>query len=222
MTMKTITEQVGTRIAKQLPGFQFQRQKSRLYRQTESGWQAVFLAVHPTSTKGIGKLAAHGQVRHDRIEALYTPFIPYLRKSDIKSHPTIAVNCDSLLTRRELVHGFQLEPASILLFADSYAAAIRTDVIPWLENYSNEQVLFEGLTSRDPKNWATSDRLTRFPVLMAILAIRGDAVGFDTVASEFADWCRQKHALCHAPLAQVMLGMRPTIDSNKRRRQVLQ
>lgn len=211
--MQQFTEQIGFLLAGQLPEFEFQKRKSRLYRETGTGWQSIVLEVLPSATQGMGKLAAHAQIRHDALEALYTPHHPYLKPKDAKTHPTMTANCDGLIKRKELVHAFGLEPASINAAADAYAAAIRTDVVPWLERFADEQELFDGLASSDPKTWVTSDRLTRFPVVMAILAKRGDTTGFDAVGTEFQDWCKQKHALVYAPLAAAMLNMRPTPDS---------
>lgn len=211
--MQQFTEQIGSLLAGRLPEFEFQKRESRLYRVTGTGWQSIVLEVLPSASQGIGKLAAHAQVRHDVLEALYTPHVPYLKPKDAKTHPTMTENCDGLIKRKELVHAFGLEPATINAVADGYAAAIRTDVVPWLERFADEQELFDGLAGSDPKTWVTSNRLTRFPVLMAILAKRGDTAGFDAVGTEFQDWCKQKHALVYAPLAAAMLNMRPTSDS---------
>ena len=211
--MQQFTEQIGSLLAGRLPEFEFQKRQSRLYRVTGTGWQSIVLEVLPSASQGMGKLAAHAQVRHDALEALYTPHDPYLKPKDAKRHPTMTENCDCLIKRKELVHAFVLEPATINAVADGYAAAIKTDVVPWLERFADEQELFDGLAGSDPKTWVTSDRLTRFPVLMAILAKRRDTAGFDVVGAEFQDWCMQKHALVYAPLAVAMLKMRPTSDS---------
>lgn len=211
--MKQFTEQIGLMLAERLPAFEFQKRESRLYRATKTGWQAIVLEVLPSASQGMGKLAAHAQVRHDDLEALYSPHHPYLKPKDAKEHPTLTANCDGLIKRKELVHAFSLEPASINAVADSYAAAIKADVVPWLERFADEQELFTGLAGNDPKSWVTSDRLTRFPVLMALLAKRGDTAGFDAVGTGFLEWCKQRHALVYAPLAAAMLNMRPTPDS---------
>jgi hypothetical protein len=207
--MKQFTERVGELIAERIPGFQFKKREGRLFRFTDNGWQSIALEVLPTASQGIGKLAAHAQVRHEQIEALYTQYHPFLQPKDAKFHATLTVNCDGLLQNKALAHGFGLDPASVNAFSEAYAEAIKSDVIPWLDKFSDEQALFIGLADSDPKKWATSDRLTRFPVLMAILARRGDIEGFDSAADEFQDWCKQKHALVYAPLATAMLRMRP-------------
>lgn len=208
--MKQFTERVGKLIAVRIPGFQFKKREGRLFRLTDNGWQAIVLEVLPTASQGIGKLAAHAQVRHEQIESLYTQYHPFIHPKDAKVHATLTVNCDGLLQNKALVQGFGLDPASVNTFAETYAEAIKSDVIPWLDKFSDEQALFIGLADSDPKRWATSDRLTRFPVFMAILARRGDIEGFDSAASEFHEWCKQKHALVYAPLAAAMLKMRPS------------
>ncbi len=209
--MEQYTDRIGSLVAKRIPEFQFQKRERRLFRSTDIGWQAVVLKVLPTATRGVGKLAAHAQVRHDRLEALYLPHHLYIEVQDAEMHPTLTVNCDTRLQGKSLVHGFSLEPASVDAFAEEYAEAIKADIMPWLERFSDEQALYDGLASSDPKNWVTSDRLIRFPVLMALLSSRGDASTFDSVASEFQEWCKQKHALVYAPLAVSMLNMRPHV-----------
>jgi hypothetical protein len=211
--MKQFTERIGTLIADLIPSFQFEKRKGRLFRATDNGWQAIAFAVLRTGSQGIGKLAAHAQVRHDQIESIYTPHHLYVKPNEAKLHPTLVTNCDVLLKDKALAHGFSLDPASVDAFARTYAEAIKSDVMPWLDKFSDEQSLFLGLADSDPKNWATTDRLIRFPVLMAILAKRQDAAGFDAVGVEFQEWCKQKHAVVYAPLAAAMLKMRPTPDS---------
>ena len=83
-------------------------------------------------------------------------------------------------------------------------------VIPWLDRYSQEDALFDGLVASDPMQRVTRDPLTRFPVLMAIFAKDGNVDRFDAIAVEFQEWCTHKRALVYAPLAMAMLGMRPT------------
>jgi len=211
--MEQLTERIGTLIAEQIPSFRFEKREGRLFRATDNGWQAIVFEVLPTGSQGTGKLAAHAQVRHDEIESLYTPHHLFLKPKEAKSHPTLVTNCDGLLKDKTLAHGFSLDPSSADAFATIYSKAIKSDVIPWLEKFSNEQALFLGLADSDPKNWATSNRLIRFPVLMAILAKRRDAAGFEAVGVEFQEWCKQKHALVYAPLAAAMLNMRPPPDS---------
>jgi len=72
------------------------------------------------------------------------------------------------------------------------------------------RTVYAGLADGNPRNWITSDRLTRFPVLLAILAKRGDTAAFDIIAAEFEEWCKQKHAVVYAPLAAAMRKLRPT------------
>lgn len=210
--MKQYTERIGSLIAEQIPEFQFKKRENRLFRATDTGWQAIALEVLPTATQGFGKLAAHAQVRHDRLEMLYTPHHPYMKPKDATTHPTLTANCDGLLQNKGLVHGFSLDPASVDAFAKAYAAAIKADVIPWLERFTDEQALFAGLADSDPNKRVTAHGITRYPVLMAILASRGDVAGFDSVAFEFQEWCKQKHTLVYAPLAAAMINMRPTSD----------
>jgi hypothetical protein len=211
--MKQFTEQIGMLLAQRLPGFTFKKRESGLIRPTDKGWQAIAIDVLSTASRGVGKLAADARIRIDELERLYTQHHPFLRPQDAKGHATLTMNCDNLLKNKALTHGFNLDGPTIHSFAEVYAQALQADVIPWLEKYSDEQSLYEGLANADPFKWITSDRLTRFPVLMAILAKRGDVKAFDSVASEFEDWCKQKHAIVYVPLAAAMLKLRPTSES---------
>ena len=208
-----VTESIGESLAQQLSTFVFKKRESCLFRKTNAGWQAIAIEVLPSASPGVGKLAAHARIRIDNLESIYTQHHPFLEPKDAKTHATLTVNCDNLLTDRTLAHGFSLDTANIKAFSEAYAVAIKEDVIPWLDRYSDEQAIYDGLASPDPTAWVTSDRLTRFPVLMAILSKRGDLSAFDVIASQFGDWCKLKHALVYAPLASAMLKMRPAPDS---------
>lgn len=210
--MKELTRHIGSAIAEQLPGFHFEERQGRLIKLTDEGWQAIAIEVLPTSSLEFGKLAAYAQIRLDEVEKLYLPHHLYVGPKDAKNHATISVNCDSLIRCQKLVHEFPLQPERVEVFAESYAEALKADIIPWLERYSGEQALFEGLADIDPRNRIISDPLTRYPVLMAILAKRGDIVGFDSLAAEFQEWCKNRHALVYAPLASAMLSMRRGVE----------
>lgn len=208
--MEQFKELIGTQLAQTLAGFAFKKRESCVLRPSDVGWQAISIEVLPTASPGIGKLAAHAKTRIEALEALYTPLHPFLKPKDAKAHATLTANCDGLLSDKTLAHGFGLDNASVIRFAERYATALKSDVIPWLERYSDEQAVYAGLANGNPQNWITSDRLTRFPVLLAILAKRRDATAFDVVAAEFEEWCKQKHAVVYAPLATAMLKLRPT------------
>lgn len=208
--MEQFTENIGALLAQKLAGFAFKKRESSVLRTSEVGWQAIAIKVLPTASPGIGKLAAHAKIRIEALEAVYTPLHPFLKPKDAKAHATLTVSCDGLLRDKTLAHGFNLDSVSVTKFAEKYAAAVQSDVIPWLEKYSDEQAVFMGLADGNPQNWITSDRLTRFPVLLAILAKRRDTAGFDAVAAEFEEFCKQKHAVVYAPLANAMLKLRPT------------
>ena len=183
--------------------------RSSLVRPTSTGWQAIAIEALPTASRGVSKLAAHAHIRIDAVEAIYAPHHPYLNPKDAKVHATLAVNCDELLTDKSLANGFATDSSSVQRFAHDYANALIKDVIPWLEKYSDEEAVYEGLADPDPNNWITSDRLTRFPVLLAILAKRQEWERFAAVSEEFSAWCNQPHAMVYKPLAAAMRQMQP-------------
>lgn len=206
--MDEITSTIGQALADELEGFKLMKSRDSLVRATDFGWHAIAIEALPASAPGVVKLAAHAQVRIDHIEALYIPLHPFVDAKAAKLHPTLAANCDSLLGDRSLANGVPADQSSLKAFSLRYAADLRTNVLPWLNRYSNADALFDGLSDPDPKKWVTSDRLTRYPVLMAILAYRGDWARFDQVGAEFTAYCTQRHALVYKPLADAMLRMR--------------
>lgn len=205
--MKRITTEMGQLLARQQTGFSWQSSKSRLHRPVDSGWQAIAISTLPTPTAGVVKFAAHAQVRIDALEDMYLPLHPFIGSADASFHPTLVINCDSLLKDRSLAHGFRTEPEVLQTYAIRYAAEIRETIVPWLERYSSEDELLAGLSNPDPKRWVTSDRLIRYPVLMAIFARRGDLVRFIAIRDEFEAYCEQPHAKAYKPLAAAMAKM---------------
>lgn len=206
--MKKLTIQIGKSLSESLAGFEFHATQSHLFRRSTVGWQAIAIEALPTATQGVSKLSAHAQIRIDELEDIYTPVHPFLNRKSAKTHPTITINCDLLLADKTLAHGFTVDQSSVLRFSDAYAKAVQADVLPWLDRYSNENAIYKGLIENDPKKWITSDRLTRFPVLLAIFVKRGDREGFDRISKEFQQYCTQRHTLVYKPLADAMVGLR--------------
>jgi len=207
--MDELTEKIGKALACKLDGFKFVKSQWHLIRKTESGSQSIVIEVLPTSESETVKLAAHGHVRLDEIEDAYTPYNPYLSPKDAKTHPTIVVNCDQLLSDKSLANGFGTDEYSITQFVELYALALKMNVLPWLNKYSSESELFENLSSDDPKHWITSDRLIRYPVLLAMLARQRNWTRFEIVGQEFLNYCEQPHAQVYKPLAtSIIHGVR--------------
>ena len=195
-----LTERVGRGLAGKLD-FKFVKSKRSLTRNVDGGSQSIVVEVLPTSDIQTVKLAAHGHVRIDEIEDTYTPHHPYLTPKEAKTHPTVVTNCDQLLSDKGLADGFGTDEHSVSQFIESYARALQADVLPWLDKYSDERRLFENLSSDDPKEWVTSDRLVRYPVLLVFLAKQENWVRFNEIGEEFLDYCEQPHAQVYKPLA---------------------
>ena len=213
--MNDITIRIGHALAGIADGFRLVRSRSSLIRECDGGWQAVAIQVLATATPEIKKLAAHAQVRIDSLEARYTQYIPYLDARAARVHPTVAINCDTLLRDKSLANGFATDAASVDIFIDAFGEALNRDIVPWLNRYSRESALYDGLASEDPMEWITSDRLTRFPVLLAILSQRNDQKEFERVATAFLEYCTQKHALVHRPLAEsIVSGLRKEVQQS--------
>lgn len=206
---KDTKERIGNFFAGKLDDFAYEPKKSRLVRKFDGGWQAIALSLLQSSQRGTYKISGQAHIRLDNLENVYALHHPYLAVEDFESHQTVARNCDNLIQDKSLVHAFPVEELLSYSFLEKYASALVTDVLPWLEKYSIEDELFAGLVGEDPKSWVTSDRLTRFPVLLSILARRCDQTAFDAVLSEFEKWCQLPFAAVHAPFPIAMKKIRP-------------
>ena len=207
--MNNFVESAGERYEKELVGFNFVKSHSRLIKPTIDGWLGIALFVNQTSSQPIRRLEACGHIRLESIEKIYAPHQIYLQPKDAKHHQTLTVNCMKFLKNKSLLFGFDIGvEKSFTTCVDAYLLELKESIIPWLEKHSTEQAVFEGLIDKDPMKWITSDRLTRYPVLMAILAKRGDWNVFDNIAAEFLDYCRKPHARVYQPLAESMLNIR--------------
>lgn len=204
--MDELTARIGKGLSENLDGFRFVKSRWQLVKPISEGWQAIEIEVMPTSQSGTAKVAAHGQVRIDRIEETYTPFHPFLNGTDAKLHATLTINCDRLLANSSVVHGFKTDEQSIDAFVLEYANALEICVLPWLDEHSDENTVFNGLIDEDPKKWITSDRLARYPVVLSVLANRNEWDAFDRIAQEFQNYCSSPHAQVYKPLADALIA----------------
>jgi hypothetical protein len=208
LSTKEITAELGRQVASQLPGFSWKNSSGRLHRVTNAGWQAIVIEALTSGTRGFFTVQTFAHVRVDAIEATYLPLHPFVDASAAKLHPTLTANCAHLVRDRSLLGPFQSEALVLKEFIPRYSVELRDSVIPWLEKYSSEDALFAGLIDADPAKWITSDRLSRYPVLMAISARRRDWARFDILKAEFDAYCEERHARVHKPLAEAMAKMR--------------
>ena len=203
-----------------LDGFKFLKSRKLLQKIIPGGWLGIEIRLHRTSSPEVRKLAAAALVRIDELEDLYAPYLVFLTPmspmspADAKIHPTLGKNCDVLLsmTNQELSHGFHVDEESIRCFINDYVQAIRDDILPWLEKYSEVDAIYDGLCDPDPMGWLTSSILIRYPVLLAILTKRGDCEAFEVIASEFLAYCEKPHALVYKPFAEAITsGLRKEV-----------
>jgi len=200
---------VAKGIEANLDRFKFLKSRRLLHRSLPNGWQGIAVSLLKTSSPDVMRLATYAQVRIDSLEELYAPHHLFMSAKDAKIHPTITANFDSLLEDKSLANGFRIDDSNVDQFIEDYSAAIQSHLIPWLEKYSTEDAIYEGLSGIDPSNWITSDRLTRYPVLLSILAKRLDWQEFEVIASEFLKYCDKPHAQVYKPLAEsLVVGLR--------------
>jgi hypothetical protein len=189
-----------------LDNFKFIKSRRLLQKTFLNGWQGIAISLLKTSNPEVMKLSAYAQIRIDELENLYTPHHTFMSAKDSKVHPTLTANCDSLLTDKSLANGFQIDDSNVSQFIERYSAAIQLDIIPWLEKHSTEDGIYKGLSDSNPLNWVTSDRLTRYPVLLSILAKRSDWDAFEFMATEFLEYCDKPHAQVYKSLATSIIN----------------
>lgn len=204
--MDQFTARIGVGLVSNLSGFEWLSSSLQLRKRLNDGWIGISIEVIPTSKRGVVKLAAHGQIRNDEIEDRYTPFNFLLSAVEAKEHATITINCDTLLRNSPLIHGFSIDDPSVEKFIVGYAAELREHVVPWLEGHLTEESLLSGLSSDNPREWITSDRLIRYPVLLAIHSGRGEWAEFERIAEEFSNYCKKPYGLVHKPYAEAVIS----------------
>jgi hypothetical protein len=209
MKIKELAPLIGKALEARLVGFKYVKSKGMLRRETESGWQTIFVRPQASSVAGMVKLAAFGHVRIEALEVLYTPYIPLLNENpkEMAEHATIVFNCDNVITETSLIHEFFVDEVSLGHFIECYANALRKDVVPLLDKFSNEETLYEALADPDPRNWVT-DHMRRFCAMMALLVLRNDKIMFDKIASEFLTFFSQRHNQFQRPIVEsIVEGM---------------
>lgn len=204
--MHELVQRIGTGLVSRLPGFEWLRISRQLRKHLNDGWIGISIEVLPTSKRGIVRLAAHGKVRNDKIEDRHTPFNALLSTADAKEHATITINCDTLLRDSPLIHGFPADDSGVEEFIAGYAAALRQNVIPWLEGHITEELLLRGLSSDNPREWITSDTLTRYPVLLAIHSGRCEWDEFEKIATDFSSYCEKPQGMVHKLYAEAVIS----------------
>ena len=136
---------MGELLEQQLTGFKFSRSKLKLVKKTDAGSIAIPISLLSTSTKGIQRFASVAQVRIDELENIYAIHSPHFNPKNFAESATVVANCDELFKDESFVAGFRVDEDTMVPFIDDYSKAVRSDVLPWLEKYSSEQNLLEGL-----------------------------------------------------------------------------
>lgn len=212
-----LTRKVGGLLEARLEGFAFRKTTRSLFKKTKGGYHAIFLAVLRSGFPGQVKLAAHAHLRVDVVADMYTRYHPLLSEREARRDPTLVANCDALLSDMNLAHEFYPEPEVLSEFIPRYANELRENVVPWLERYSDLEHLYDGLASDDPMEWVTSDRMVRYPVLLALLALRRDSSEFERVANEFREYCEKPHARVHRYHANAIIdGLVSSLSASPR------
>lgn len=204
--MEDLVHKLGLLLASLLgDGFKYVKSRFALVKKLSDGTQVIAIDLLPSSEPRSFKLAMHAHIRLNVLEDQYAPLHPFLSEKDRKTNPTLAVNCDTLFSDKELTQSFQVDENNMKEIAAKYAKAIRDDVLPFFEEYYSIENLVASFEQADPKLWITSDRNTRNLVLLSAYALESKWDEFDKVSSEYIEYCDKPFAQAYKPLATAVI-----------------
>ena len=218
MKIGELKKQVGFGLERRLDGFKFYRSKLLLKKEYSYGWQALWIDLHWSGAPGNAKLVANAHLRIEAIAQLCHPYSLSVQREPKyeKERPTIGENCDNLFSDASLIHSFPSDPDSVEQFLDRYVEGLKTDILPFLDKYSDENALFEGFIDPKPINWITGSWFGRFTILMAISVRRGNREAFEGYAKEFLEYCDDPLVSNYMPDAEAMIdGLRGEFEKRE-------
>jgi hypothetical protein len=192
-------------------GFRLGKAASEFRHTSQSGdTVAVALGLLPASKRGYYKAAVTAHIRINAIEEVYAAFQPQQRPRDRNTHYTISVNCDNIYRDKSVSQSFELlSNEAVRAMAERLWKAILDDVLPFLERYCNRERLVANLEADNYITWVTSDRMTRYCVLMSDRVLAGDEVGFEKYAAEFLAYCEKPYGQMYRQVANaIVTGVR--------------
>ncbi|WED25520.1 hypothetical protein L3V77_10620 [Vibrio sp. DW001] len=204
--MESVVHKLGQLLASLLgDDFKYVQSRSALIRKLSDGTQVIAIDLLSSSEPKSFKLAMHAHVRLNVLEEQYAPFHPFLSAKDKKTNPTLVVNCDSLFSDKALAQSFQVNENNLNEIAANYVKPIRDDVIPFFEEYYSVENLVSSFEQADPKSWITSDRNTRYIILLSSYALESKWDQFDKVSAEYLEYCGKPFAQAYKPLATAVI-----------------
>ena len=188
-------------------GYRLRKAASEFRRDLKSGDAcAVWVDLLPASRRGRFKAGVSAHIRIAALEAVYVNYHPLIPAPERGSHFTFVANCDSLFVDKSVAHSVELpDEQSVRVFAHRLWEAIKEGVLPFLERYCDRGRLVENLADEDPRTWVTSDRMTRYAILLSDRALMHDRAGFEHWATEWMDYCRQPHGQMYLPVADAIV-----------------
>ena len=208
--MNELTQEFGKKLADSIGGgYKFVKSKSSLVKKMENGVKSITLDFLPSHEANVVKLAMHAHIRLDELENRYGPYHLYLGLKERKDHPSLVKNCDEVFSNKDLAMSFELDSNKLNEVVTRYAEAIRQDVLPFLDEFYSVDALVASFEQIDPSDWVSSDRLTRYLILLSAYSSRLAWKNYEEVAEEFLEYCSKPHAQAYEKLAEsVINGMR--------------
>lgn len=195
-------------------GFRYIKSRFSLVRKVDNGSQIITIDLLPTSSSKHKKVSMFAHIRMDQLEEQYGPFHPFLDEKSRKTNSTVVINCDYLITDKSLTNSIQVDDSTLDQISHIYAKAIQNDVIPFFKEYFSIQSIVKSFERSDPCSWITSDKNTRYLVLLSAYSLESRWDDFDKVASEYLKYCEKPFSRQYSVLAEsVINGLREKLDN---------
>ena len=181
-------------------GYKYRKKNTEFYLSDKSkNILAIIVDVISTSDPQRYMVTMRMCIRLSVLEAVYVKYNPYITKAKQKQHYTLNINQSGLLPE-------SFTEDEIQLIGKKTWGVVNSEIFPMLEKFSIKSNLIQNLTSEDYNTWITSDRLTRYPILLSNAALEKDQDSFDKYAKEFIEFCQQPFAKVHLPMANSIIN----------------
>ena len=195
----------GEALVPDLPDFEFDKPRSRLVLRSAAGWKAIDLDVVPRDG-GMRSLAMRACIRLDRVASEFLPYFPGLKPSQRRKHyPLISVHCTNLLDD-EYLYSFEPTEDQIQEVARHFLLGIQQTVLPFLDEFFDEEAIASSLLNPDPAKRVTSDPLSRYCYLVSYFSLRSDWEQFDRLAEEWLVFCRSPPGTPYREIAEAVVS----------------
>lgn len=168
-------------------GYKLRKSAEEFLRRAPNGnVRSVTVGLIRTRPDGSAKISTHCHIRIEEIENIYVKYRPNLSEKDQKKHYTINVNCDNLYPNgTAIVNSMIIVDDTIAEVGELARKAIHDYVLPFLDKYTDKEILVENMMSEDVMERITSDPVSRFAILMTDAVQNDDRPAFEAYGQAF-------------------------------------